>query len=69
MLKKDHEEVKRILGQLQDAKASPPKKREALFQKLRVALVPHMKAEESAFYPPLLAKKESREDNRAEWRG
>jgi iron-sulfur cluster repair protein YtfE (RIC family) len=33
-----------------------------LFQKLRVELVPHMKAEESVFYPPLLAKKESRED-------
>jgi len=62
MLKKDHEEVKDILGQLQDAKGSAPKKREALFQKLRVALVPHMKAEESTFYPPLLAKKASRED-------
>jgi len=62
MLKKDHEEVKNILGQLQDAKASAPKKREALFQKLRVALVPHMKAEESTFYPALLAKNESRKD-------
>jgi len=62
MLKKDHEEVKTILGQLKETKDSALKKREELFQKLRVELVPHMKAEESTFYPPLLGKKESRED-------
>ena len=62
MLKKDHEEVKNILSQLVETKESAPKKREDLFQKLRGELVPHMKAEESVFYPPLLAKKESRED-------
>jgi len=62
MLKKDHEEVKNILSQLVETKESAPRKREELFQKLRVELVPHMKAEESTFYPPLLAKKESRED-------
>jgi hemerythrin-like domain-containing protein len=62
MLKKDHEDVKNILGQLKETKESAPKKREELFQKLREELVPHMKAEESTFYPPLLAKKESRED-------
>jgi len=61
-LKKDHKEVKGILGQLKETKKSAPKKREELFQKLRIELVPHMKAEESTFYPPLLAKKESRED-------
>ena len=62
MLKKDHEEVKEILGQLKETKDSASKKREELFQKLKVELVPHMKAEESTFYPPLMAKKESRED-------
>lgn len=62
MLKKDHAEVKGILGQLEETKESASKKREELFQKLRVELVPHMKAEESAFYPPLLAKKDSRDD-------
>ena len=62
MLKKDHAEVKGILGQLEDTKESSPKKREELFQKLREELVPHMKAEESVFYPPLMAKKKSRED-------
>ncbi len=62
LLKKDHKEVKGILGQLKETKESAPKKREELFQKLREELVPHMKAEESTFYPPLLAKKEARED-------
>lgn len=60
MLKKDHEEVKGILGQLTETKAA--KKREDLFQKLREELVPHMKAEEITFYPRLLEKKEARED-------
>ena len=62
MLKKDHKEVKGILGQLKETKDNKSKKREELFQKLREELVPHMKAEEITFYPPLLAKKESRED-------
>jgi hemerythrin-like domain-containing protein len=62
MLKKDHEEVKGILGLLKDAKESESKKREELFRKLREELVPHMKAEEITFYPPLLAKKEARDD-------
>lgn len=62
LLKKDHEEVKTILGELDEVKDNAPKKREELFQKLRGELVPHMKAEENVFYPPLLAKKESRED-------
>ena len=62
MLKKDHKEVKGILGQLKETNDNKSKKREELFQKLREELVPHMKAEEITFYPPLLAKKESRED-------
>lgn len=62
MLKKDHEEVKGILGQLTSTKESASKKREELFQKLKKELVPHMRAEEAMFYKPLLAKKEARED-------
>jgi len=62
MLKKDHEKVKGILGTLKETKESAPKKREGLFQKLREELVPHMKAEETTFYQPLMAKKEARED-------
>lgn len=60
MLKKDHVEVKGILGQLVETKE--PKKREELFHKLREELVPHMKAEEIIFYPPLMKKKDARED-------
>lgn len=60
MIKKDHVEVKGILGQLTETKES--KKREQLFLKLKEELVPHMKAEESAFYAPLSAKKEAHED-------
>ena len=59
-LKKDHVEVKGILGQLSETKEL--KKRDELFQKLTEELVPHMKAEESAFYAPLSAKKEAHED-------
>lgn len=60
LLKKDHVEVKGILGQLTET--NKPKKREELFHTLRLALVPHMKAEESTFYPPLMKEKEARED-------
>jgi len=60
LLKKDHVEVKGILGQLIETKES--KKREELFHTLKIALVPHMKAEESTFYAPLGTKEEARED-------
>lgn len=60
MLKKDHVEVKGILGQLVETKEL--KKREDLFKKLTAELIPHMKAEELTFYAPLLGKKEARED-------
>jgi hypothetical protein len=43
MLKKDHEEVKGILRKLKETKESEMKKREELFLKLRIELVPHMK--------------------------
>ncbi|RPI66623.1 MAG: hemerythrin domain-containing protein [Geobacteraceae bacterium] len=60
MLKKDHKVVKGILGQLEET-GDKSKERDELFQKLKEELVPHMKAEEIAFYQPLLAKKEARE--------
>jgi hemerythrin-like domain-containing protein len=60
LLKEDHVEVKGLLKKL--AKTRKSKNRKELFQTLRVALVPHMKAEESTFYAPLCTKKEARED-------
>src|SRR5512134_1561736 len=62
LLKKDHQKVKGMLGQLEESKEIAVKKREELFQKLTEELVPHMKAEEKTFYHPLAAKKEARED-------
>jgi hemerythrin-like domain-containing protein len=62
MLKKDHKEVKGILRQLKETKEKESSKREDLFQKLRKELVPHMKAEESTLYPPLMEKKKAREN-------
>ncbi len=62
MLREDHKKVKGILKSIDDTKKTAPKKREELFQKLKEELVPHMKAEERTFYPPLLAKREARED-------
>lgn len=62
ILKKDHQEVKGILGQLKESKETSMKEREDLFQKLTEEMVPHMKAEEKTFYKPLKAKKEARED-------
>lgn len=60
LLKKDHVAIKGILGKLVETKEL--KKREELFHALRIALVPHMKAEERAFYAPLVTKEEARED-------
>lgn len=62
ILKKDHQGVKELLGQLKESKESPVKKREELFRKLVEDLVPHMKAEETAFYKVLVDKEEARED-------
>ena len=60
-LKKDHKKIKEILGKLKKTK-NGSKNRDELFQKLKEELVPHKKAEETAFYQPLLEKKEARED-------
>ena len=59
-LKKDHEEVKGILGKLNDSSDGAVKTREKLFAKLKEELIPHLKAEESAFYPILKDKKGAR---------
>ena len=60
MLKKDHKTVMDILDQLEETEAKS-KKREELFQKLKEEFVPHMKAEETTFYEPLLAQKDARD--------
>jgi hypothetical protein len=64
MLKKDHAEVKGILGQLNLTRNCAPKTREASLQKLTEESTLQMKTDESTFYPSLLAKQGSREEQR-----
>ncbi len=60
-LKKDHKEVQEMIEQLSEMKSSASSKRAELFKKLKMELMPHMKAEETAFYHPLEDKKGTRE--------
>jgi len=55
----DHVEVRGIISQLKSASDA---ERESLFKRLKSEILPHMKAEESAFYPPLEQNSESHED-------
>src|ERR1700677_4553974 len=52
-LKKEHDEVKGLLHDLADAQT--PTQRRNLVQKIKVALVPHTKAEEKVVYDAVIA--------------
>jgi hypothetical protein len=52
-LKKEHDEVKSLLSELQDAETSAQRK--ALVKKIKLALVPHTKAEEKVLYDAVIA--------------
>jgi len=52
-LRIEHDEVKTLLSDLQDA--STPGERRALVQSIRLALIPHTKAEEKVVYDAVLA--------------
>jgi hemerythrin superfamily protein len=52
-LKKEHDEVKSLLSDLQDAETSAQRK--SLVQKIKAALVPHTKAEEKVLYDAVIA--------------
>jgi hemerythrin-like domain-containing protein len=60
ILEHDHNEVKDLLEKLQDTSDGAVKTREKLFLQLKKEILPHMKAEEKAFYPSLKDEKESR---------
>jgi hypothetical protein len=51
-LKKEHDEVKDLLKKLSDAET--PAQRRSLVQKIKVALVPHTKAEEKVVYDAVI---------------
>ena len=55
-LKKEHDEVKSLLSELQDAQTSPQRKR--LVRRIKEALVPHTKAEEKILYDAVIATKD-----------
>ena len=59
MLKKNHEEVKGILKQLKEAKEKDSSKQEDFFQKIREEMLPQVKADATAVYPPLMKEKET----------
>ena len=52
-LKKEHDEVKDLLDELQDAESGPQRSR--LVQQIKEALVPHTKAEEKVVYDRVIA--------------
>ncbi|KJS00368.1 MAG: hypothetical protein VR65_12695 [Desulfobulbaceae bacterium BRH_c16a] len=61
-LKKDHKEVKDILEKMSSSSKTAEKSREKLFAQLKEELVPHMKAENVAFYSVLMDKKNARQN-------
>ena len=62
LLTDDHDEVKGLLEKMEDTSDGAVKTREKLLVQLKEALVPHMKAEEKAFYPALMKKKEVKKE-------
>ena len=52
-LKKEHDEVKELLGDLSDAETAA--QRRTLVKKIKAALVPHTKAEEKVVYDAVIA--------------
>lgn len=62
LIKKDHRELEEILNQLKETSDRSFKKREDLFMQLKQEIVPHMRAEEKAFYSVLQKSNEAKED-------
>ncbi|HEX3673571.1 MAG TPA: hemerythrin domain-containing protein [Rhizomicrobium sp.] len=54
-LKREHEEVKDLLGQLTESESAASRK--SLLKKIKAALVPHSRAEEKIVYDAILALK------------
>jgi hemerythrin superfamily protein len=55
-LKREHEEAKSLLADLQDAESV--NERRVLVRKIKAALVPHSKAEEKVLYDAIIATSE-----------
>lgn len=61
MLRQDHEQVKQIMEQIRNTDESKEKEREERFASLKKALLPHMMAEEIAYYPLLEREPEAQD--------
>ncbi len=61
MLKKDHEQVKGILEQIEQTTERAQQSREKLLEQFKTAITPHMMGEEKYFYPLLKQDKETTE--------
>lgn len=61
LLQEDHDKVRGILDDLLETSANAHKTRETGFKKLKDELIPHIRAEERAFYSALQEHEESRE--------
>ena len=61
LLQADHDKVKSIIDDLSETSSNAQKTRESTFKKLKDELIPHMRAEEQAFYPALEQYEEARE--------
>jgi hemerythrin-like domain-containing protein len=53
-IEKEHQEVQELLDKIENTSSGAVKTKEDLFMKLKRELIPHMKAEEKAFYPVLM---------------
>ena len=62
LLKKDHQEVMGMLNQMKELSEKDYKKRETLLKQMKQELVPHLRAEEKAFYSILRQNEEAKED-------
>lgn len=61
-LKQDHEKVKNLMNDISELGDSDDKQRDTLFNELKSSLILHSKAEEKAFYKPLRAFQETKEE-------
>ncbi len=62
MLKSEHEQVKKVMREIERTTARGQKSRENQFARFSALIVPHMKGEEKSLYPALMERRRSRED-------
>jgi hemerythrin-like domain-containing protein len=62
ILRKDHQEVKSMLEKMKETSEDEHQERVDLFKQFKQEIVPHMRAEEKAFYSVLKENEEAKED-------